>query len=60
MLSNITVHWKTSLSGVLLAVLVAAPILEKVDWSHISAASVFQLTTALATAFLGLLAKDPS
>lgn len=46
--------------GVLLAIATAATVLQNVDWSHVTPQVVFGLIVALCTAFLGLLAKDPS
>lgn len=52
-------HWKTTVAGILLCVVTAAPLLEKVDWSHLTASVIIGLAGSLGTAFLGIISKDP-
>jgi len=61
MLSNIWNHPKTSFVGVLLAVLTIAGVLTQqgITLGHIGTGTGVELCVALATAFLGLLARDP-
>jgi hypothetical protein len=56
---NIIDHPKTTVVGFLIAVIIAAPILEKFDFAHASIASVCGLIGAVATALLGAFLQDP-
>jgi hypothetical protein len=56
---NIIDHPKTTVVGFLIAVVIAAPILEKFDFAHASIASVCGLIGAVATALLGAFLQDP-
>jgi hypothetical protein len=60
-LNNITAHPKTSIAGVLLGVLTIAPVLagQGITLGHAGTGTVVTLASGLATALLGLLAKDP-
>jgi len=60
MLANSLAHPKTSIAGVLIAIVTGCAVLQKVDWSHVTPNVVLGAAGALATAFLGLIAKDPS
>ncbi len=61
MISNILVHWKTSLAGVLLCVVTIAGVLSQqgITLGAAGTGTVVTLIAALGTALLGLLAKDP-
>jgi hypothetical protein len=59
-IANIWQHPKTSAIGILIGIVTIVPILEKVDWQHLSAASAIGLVGAIATALLGMLASDGS
>lgn len=60
-LSNVWNHPKTSATGLLIAVVTIAGVLSQqgVNLGHAGSGTVVTLAGALATAFLGLLAKDP-
>jgi hypothetical protein len=60
-ISNIWKHPKTSAAGVLIAVVTVAGVLAQqgVTLGEAGTGTVISLVSALATAFLGLLAKDP-
>ena len=57
---SIFVHWKTSAVGVLLCVSTVAGVLSQqgITLDHAGTGTVVTLISALATALLGLLAKD--
>ena len=59
--SNIWNHPKTSAAGILIAVVTVAGVLSQqgISLGKAGSGSVVSLVTALATAILGLLAKDP-
>ncbi|HWE87226.1 MAG TPA: hypothetical protein VG267_19930 [Terracidiphilus sp.] len=61
-LSNIWQHPRTSLAGLLIAALTITGVLSQqgVTLGHAGTGSVVSLAAALATAFLGLLARDPA
>jgi hypothetical protein len=58
--SNIWLHPKTTIAGLLIGIVTVPPILQAVDWKHLSAAVVIGLAGALATALLGLFSQDPN
>src|SRR5208337_2229668 len=60
-LSNIWNHPKTSITGLLIAAVTIAAVLSQqgVDLGHAGTGTVIALIGAIATALLGLLAKDP-
>ncbi len=60
-IANIWKHPKTSAAGVLIAVSTIASVLSQqgVTFGHVGAGSVVTLAGSLATALLGLLARDP-
>ena len=60
-LSNIWQHPRTSAAGLLIATLTVTGVLSQqgVTLGKVGTGSVVSLAGALATAFLGLLAKDP-
>lgn len=60
-IANIWNHPKTSITGLLIAAVTAAGVLSQqgVSLGHAGSGTVVTLAGALATAFLGLLAKDP-
>ncbi len=62
MFSHITTHWKTSLAGVLIALVTVAGVLSQqgITLGQAGTGTVVALIGALATALLGLLAKDPT
>jgi hypothetical protein len=55
---NIWEHPKTSVAGVLLAIVTIVPILQGIDWSHLNPNSVIGLCGSVAVALLGLLGSD--
>ena len=59
--SNIWQHPRTSAAGVLIATLTVAGVLSQqgVTFGKVGTGSVVSLAGALATAFLGILARDP-
>jgi hypothetical protein len=61
-LSNIWQHPRTSSAGLLIATLTVAGVLSQqgITFGKAGTGSVVSLAGALATAFLGLLARDPS
>ena len=61
-LSNIWQHPRTSLAGLLIAALTVTGVLSRqgITLGHAGTGSVVSLVAALATAFLGLLARDPA
>lgn len=61
-IANIWKHPKTSLTGVLIAVATAASVLSQqgIAMGHIGAGTAVTLAGSLATALLGLLARDPA
>ena len=59
MLNNVIDHPKTTVFGLLTAIVIAAPILSSFDWSHVSVAGVCGLLGAVAAALLGAFSKDP-
>jgi hypothetical protein len=61
-LSNIWQHPRTSLAGLLIAALTLTGVLSQqgVTLGHAGTGSVVSLVAALATASLGLLARDPA
>lgn len=61
-LENITAHPKTTAAGVLIAVVTAASVLsgQGISLGHAGTGTYVGLASSLATAFLGLIAKDPS
>jgi hypothetical protein len=60
-IANIWNHPKTSITGLLIAAVTAAGVLSQqgVNLGHAGSGTVVTLAGALATAFLGLLARDP-
>jgi hypothetical protein len=60
-ISNIWNHPKTSAAGLLIAIVTVAGVLSQqgVNLGHAGSGTVISLVSALATAVLGLLAKDP-
>lgn len=60
-IANIWKHPKTSVTGVLIAVSTAAAVLSQqgIAMGHVGAGTVVALAGSLATALLGLLARDP-
>jgi hypothetical protein len=60
-LSNIWQHPRTSIAGVLIAIATVAGVLSQqgVTLGHAGTGTVVALIAAIATALLGLLAKDP-
>jgi hypothetical protein len=60
-ISNIWNHPKTSLAGLLIATLTVAGVLSQqgINLGHAGSGTVITLISAVATALLGLLAKDP-
>jgi hypothetical protein len=60
-IANIWNHPKTSITGLLIAAVTAAGVLSQqgISLGHAGSGTVVTLAGALATAFLGLLAKDP-
>ena len=61
-LSNIWQHPRTSFAGLLIAALTISGVLSQqgISLGHAGTGSVVSLVAALATAFLGLLARDPA
>lgn len=61
-LSNIWQHPRTSVAGLLIAVLTICGVLTQqgVSFGHAGTGSVVSLVAALAAALLGLLARDPA
>lgn len=61
-IANIWKHPKTSVTGVLIAIATVAGVLSQqgVTIGHIGAGNVITLAASLATALLGLLARDPA
>jgi hypothetical protein len=61
-LSNIWQHPRTSAAGMLIATLTVAGVLSQqgIALGKVGTGSVVSLAGALATAFLGLLARDPA
>ena len=61
-ISNIWNHPKTSIAGLLIATVSVAGVLSQqgVNLGHAGSGSVITLVSAIATALLGLLAKDPA
>lgn len=61
MLDHVLTHWKTSLGGVLIAVLTVTGVLSQqgITLGHAGAGTVVALIGGIATALLGLLAQDP-
>ncbi|MFZ0394233.1 MAG: hypothetical protein WCF17_01415 [Terracidiphilus sp.] len=61
-LSNIWLHPRTSVAGLLIATLTISGILSQqgVTLGRAGTGTVVSLVAALATAFLGLLARDPT
>ena len=61
-LSNIWQHPRTSVAGLLIAALTIAGVLSQqgITLGHAGTGSVVSLAAGLATAFLGLLARDPA
>lgn len=61
-LANAWKHPKTSITGVLIAISTVAGILSQqgIGFGHVGAGTAVTLVGSLATAFLGLLARDPS
>jgi len=61
-LGNIWQHPRTSVAGLLIAALTIAGVLSQqgITLGHAGTGSVVSLVAALATAFLGLLARDPA
>ena len=59
---NVTQHPKTTAAGLLIAVTTVAGVLtsQGVSLGHVGTGTVVTLASALASALLGLLAKDPS
>ena len=62
MLSNITQHWKTSVAGLLIAIVGITGVLlqQGITLGNAGTGTVVSLVAALAAMFLGLLAKDPT
>ena len=62
MFAHITTHWKTSLGGILIALVTVVGVLSQqgITLGQAGTGTVVALIGALATALLGLLAKDPS
>ncbi len=60
LMERIVAHPKTSLAGLLLALTSVLGVLQQqgVSLGHVGTGSVISLASALATALLGLLAKD--
>jgi len=60
-LANIWNHPKTSVAGLLIAIVTVAGVLSQqgIDLGHAGSGTIVTLAGALATALLGLLAKDP-
>ena len=61
-LNNVWEHPKTSIAGVLIGIVTVASVLAQqgITLGHAGTGTVVALISGLATAFLGLLAKDPS
>jgi hypothetical protein len=61
-LSNIWQHPRTSAAGMLISTLTVAGVLSQqgITLGKVGSGSVVSLAGALATAFLGLMARDPS
>lgn len=61
LLDNITLHPRTSMAGVLIAIVSISGVLSQqgITLGKAGTGSVVSLITAMATAILGLLAKDP-
>ncbi len=61
-ISNIWNHPKTSAAGVLIAVVTIAGVFSQqgITLGHVGNGTIVSLVSALATAFLGLLARDPA
>jgi hypothetical protein len=61
MLSNIWLHPKTTVAGLLIAIVTVASVLSQqgITLGTAGTGTWVGLASALATAFLGLLAKDP-
>jgi hypothetical protein len=61
MLQNIFTHWKTSLAGILIATVTIAGVLSQqgITLGNAGKGTVVALVAAVATAILGLVAKDP-
>jgi len=61
-LSNVWIHPKTSATGLLIAIVTIAGVLSQqgINLGHAGSGTVVTLAGALATALLGLLAKDPA
>lgn len=60
-LNNVWEHPKTSIAGVLIGIVTVASVLAQqgITLGHAGTGTVVALISGLATAFLGLLAKDP-
>jgi hypothetical protein len=60
-LNNVTQHPKTTVAGLLIALSTVAGVLAQngISLGHAGTGTVVSLLSALATAFLGLLSKDP-
>jgi len=60
-IANIWIHPKTSITGLLIAAVTIAGVLSQqgINLGHAGSGTVVTLVGAVATAFLGLLAKDP-
>ena len=62
MLTNVITHWKTSVSGVLIATVSVSGVLmaHGVTGGKAGTSTYVEIAAAVATALLGLLARDPS
>ncbi len=62
MYKNIWVHPKTSIAGVLIAIstILSVCMTQHVTLGHAGTGTVVELLSAICTALLGLVAKDPS
>lgn len=62
MFANFWQHPKTSAAGILIAIVTITGVLsgQGVTLGHAGTGTVVQLIAAIATAFLGLIAKDPA
>ena len=60
-LNNITAHPKTSIAGALIGAVTITSVLagQGITLGHAGTGTVVTLVSGLATAFLGLLSKDP-
>ena len=61
-MNNIIAHWKTSLGGVLVAAITVTGVLSQqgITLGHAGTGTTVALIGSLATAILGLIAKDPT